>query len=750
MRPESIQYLGVCFAEQDWDGDTRPDPASGLQRLETFYKGRGAQRHVYEVYQRLAQIYFDTTRYEEALIVMNKLLTRWPLRPENPEVLDRTVRALQRLRRFDQALQAQGRFASLFGPGTAWARRNVKRAAAAQALQRQHLVAAAAAHHGAARALRESGSTAAARPRYARAAQLYGALLGPLDRANRVDLELRHARAFCLFYAGELTLAAAAFAQVRDGGASRVMLEEAALMAIKAQEAQIDALVKAGRLTRPPLPEPPPAAATSPGPVPAAFARLQAALDAHVRLLPHSPRTPTLRYKAAEVPYRFSRFAEARPRLLQVYRKHCAHPIAVSAAQALLTSYRLTGPRAQVQTWIDRLRTGACGGRSGLAVHASEQAQRYHDGLKFKRALSLLRARRWSRAAGAFVDLAKTNPASELQVRALQNAGLCHEQLKQHASAAAIYAQIWQQHRASKAAPRALWRAALNRQRSHDFAGAIGAFTTLADQPPGTPHRLEALYNAGVLLAQDKQHGRAAAALLRYASSVSGATRADAREAAQAIYLAAIQLEQAKQPAAAARTLRRFVRRHGAQPGQGPRIVQAHAGLARLADARGDQARARRAHAAAVAAYARHKLSPATDGAAEAAAASAFWLAERELKRFLRLTIRGSVAAVGRQRRRMERQAAALKRRYEAVYAYKRARWTLAALFRQGVLLEHLARQVDAGFRNAPIPTAVRRLGPPRCSSTSIGCSRSWPARWTRWPMPPVGPTPSASSVRPR
>ena len=40
LRPEAVQYLGVSFAEPDWDGDTLPDPINGLQRAMEFYKGR--------------------------------------------------------------------------------------------------------------------------------------------------------------------------------------------------------------------------------------------------------------------------------------------------------------------------------------------------------------------------------------------------------------------------------------------------------------------------------------------------------------------------------------------------------------------------------------------------------------------------------------------------------------------------------------------------------------------------------------
>src|SRR5215471_5210384 len=78
LRPEAVQYLGVSFAEEDWDGDHMPDRESGLARIEAFYRGRDAQKHVREIYRRLGDIYFDQTKYKEATEVYNLILQKWP------------------------------------------------------------------------------------------------------------------------------------------------------------------------------------------------------------------------------------------------------------------------------------------------------------------------------------------------------------------------------------------------------------------------------------------------------------------------------------------------------------------------------------------------------------------------------------------------------------------------------------------------------------------------------------------------
>ena len=46
LRPEAVQYLGVSFAEPDWDGDTLPDPITGLAARDGVLQGarEGAAR----------------------------------------------------------------------------------------------------------------------------------------------------------------------------------------------------------------------------------------------------------------------------------------------------------------------------------------------------------------------------------------------------------------------------------------------------------------------------------------------------------------------------------------------------------------------------------------------------------------------------------------------------------------------------------------------------------------------------------
>ena len=158
MRPESIQYLGVSFAEEDWDGDQLPDGETGLQRAERFYANRKDEKHVYEVYRRLADILFDTTKYAEAITVYKLVLDRWPYNPENPDVQDKVITALERSREFDKAIREREEFTRRFGKGTEWERRNQNNPQAlkkARVYDEQALIQAAVFHHKAGQEIRK-------------------------------------------------------------------------------------------------------------------------------------------------------------------------------------------------------------------------------------------------------------------------------------------------------------------------------------------------------------------------------------------------------------------------------------------------------------------------------------------------------------------------------------------------------------------------------------------------------------------
>ena len=155
LRPEAIQYLGVSFSEPDWDGDTLPDPVNGLQRAIEFYRGREAEPHVREVFQRLGDIYFDQTKYDEAVAVYKALLERWPYYADAPRVQDKIVRAYEKNRNLITAAKEREQLGRLYMKGGDWYQHNKdnpEALAVAQQLAEDALLTAATNVHAAAQA----------------------------------------------------------------------------------------------------------------------------------------------------------------------------------------------------------------------------------------------------------------------------------------------------------------------------------------------------------------------------------------------------------------------------------------------------------------------------------------------------------------------------------------------------------------------------------------------------------------------
>ena len=719
MRPESIQYLAVCFTEEDWDGDGNADTRRAMGRLEKFYARRRDEKHVFEVYRRVADTLLDVARDKEATRLYRLALGRWPLHPQNPLLQDQLITALSRQQRFDEALLARMAMAHKFGAGSAWDRHNRKEPGArklVRGLLEQALLQSAVVLHTRARGHREAAVTAKsasllerAHKGYAQAAAAYGRYLELFPRAKNA-YQIRYALGDCLFYSRQFAWAARAYAAVRDSRLGRRHREEAAFATAKALEWQ----VSASKVRLPAIPQAglsrvavgsQPAAGT---PMPAAVRRWQAALDTYVRLFPRHPRAPTLTYKAAELSLRYGRLEDARKRYAVAYRDHCSEPISMQAGNALLTISVMQKKEAQTEAWALRLKAKKCGGDTAVAARTAQEAKVLHDGLKLKRAMRLLTAGKHKQSAAAFLAAAEGALLPADAVTALLNAGAALVRDKQHARAAAAYERAFARQSSGKRAGMALWRAAQAHEHAGQFDQATARYLLLAEGAAfkGFEHRLQSMLNAALLLERDHRHVRAAHLLLRYARLAT-----DADRAAAAQFKAALCLQKSGDHRAMVKAFGGFIKRHGRTAKHGPRVVEALARMGLDARERGHRRAGSRYLSEAVAQYHTRALPPASEAAGYAARA-AFTLADGELKRFRALKLGGPIRVVLRQKKRMERRAVALRKRYEAIYSFRRARWSLGATFRRGEVLEHFARALDAAIRAIPVPAAVRRMGP--------------------------------------
>lgn len=715
MRPEAIQYLGISFAEEDWDGDTVPDKETGLERIDKMYGGREKEKHVVEVYQRLGDIYFDTTKYDEAIKIYKVILQRWPDAPNNPNVQEKIILSLERMRRFEEGIKERERIVALFGKSSRWEKKNRNNSKAlrkAKELEEEALIQAAVFHHKAAQELKKRGVAMSdvslihkAAGEYALAASAYEKYLDRFPDSKH-SYEIRYSYASALYYSQRFLEAGVAFAEVRDSTLDNRYQEDSAFMTTKAYEQHINAQVLAGKIVRPPLPDPkaPPAALKSIA-YPDAVQRWQDSLDAYAKSLPGGSKTPRLKYKAAEIAYRYIHFDQARKRFEEIYSAYCSDAMAANAGQAILVSYQLEKNLDQMEIWATKLKGGKCGGSQGKKLGSDVGA--LLTGIKFKRAQQLMKDKKWDEAAAAYLALVDANPSSADADKALNNAAVAYEKSQRFESATKIYERLWQTYKDSPLAGNALWRAAINYQRFFSFGQAVQNFLILADSPRFTssPNRSDAIFNAAVILENDQDYDRAAKLFLRYSAMIE-----KKKDAAEAYFRAGMIYGKMDDFLKMVKTLRDYSRQFASVPGLQRNAVEAPYRIAESARKRRDWVTATRYYQQAISQFRSLGLAPASE-AAEYAAQAAFRLAERRLETFLKTSVKGPISKLLKREQQSAKDALALKKEYDAIFAYKRARWTLAAMCRGGSIYEHFAKTLAAGYREAPVPSKVKRLG---------------------------------------
>ncbi len=353
LRPEAVQYLGVSFSEPDWNGDTLPDGETNLERINTFYKGREAEPHVREVYQRLGDILFDSTKYVEAISVYKTLLEKWPFYADAPRVQEKVVRSFERDRNLVAASKERESLGRAYTKGSPWFEKNRDNAealAVAQQLAEDALLTAATNVHAGAQACKtkwqenqkDLKKLEECKQLYRTAAELYEKYLAAYPNSKR-SYEFSAYFADALYYSGQLPQAIAAYQNVRDSQMDNLHQEDAAFRMIKAYEEIIEGLKREGKIQDPPIPdEKNTKAPVTPVAMPEIYQKYTDAIDWYVQYIKND-RVPDLKYAAAVINLRYHNWPVARQRLTAITQEYCGSKtnvdVGFKAYDAILQTY---------------------------------------------------------------------------------------------------------------------------------------------------------------------------------------------------------------------------------------------------------------------------------------------------------------------------------------------------------------------------------------------------------------------------
>jgi TolA-binding protein len=692
--PEAIQYAAISFADEAW---------GGVEKAKQFFETNGHRPYEGEVFARLGDVYFEETKYVQAVDAYRQVLALDPFAPDAPRVHARIVQAWSKDRRFDLEAAERENFVAAYEEGGTWWERNKgdpDLVAQVREVSEKSLIRAASFRHAQAQKYKEEGNLEVAVSEYRGAARAYGDYLKRYPH-SREAYELTYKYADCLYNALDFEQAARVYARVRDFPNDRFRAE-AAVSAVISWEGEITRLQRLGRLEdrKVLISTDRKDGAPAVEQVPAVWGNLVRDSDAFLELLPKHEKAAAVAYKAAEVFYKYGDFDEARCRFEQVVYQHPTTEVAQFAANLIIESYLTQKDWAAVEDVSTRLQSAEVAKNKELYT----TLQKFKLGGRFNRAMQSMDAKRWDDAARLFLALVAEEPKHEFADKALYNAASCYEAGRRFESALKLYERISVEYPSSVLADGALFRVAWNAENTYDFDKAVDRYLALVEQYPKSTHRKDALYNAARSLENLQQYEKAAAAFARYALLYP-----DAEDAARTQFHAALIYEKTQDWKREIQALQEFMKRFS-RTKETELLVQANLKVAQAWRELKDEKKARGGFAATLAEFAARGLRP--DGSPRAAAAAAearFRLAEIDFETYDKITL-PATTDTKKLKRALDAKFAEAKKvapQYDDVMRYKRPDWTLAAFYRKAYLLERLAQTIY----EAPPPPEFKKKG---------------------------------------
>jgi len=697
LRNESLQYAAISFSDETW---------GGLARADEVLTRRGHPEYEAEIYRRLGKVYFDQTKHADAVEAFRRVLAKDPTAKDAPQIQEQIVKAYERDRKMDDSNREAQVLADKYGPGSEWYekyKRDPEVVAAAQELAERNLYSAAIYHHQQAQVFKQEGKAEEAKAAFEAAAKAYGNYLTRYPRSKN-GYEIQYYYADCLFYSLQYQEAGKNYEVIRDSAEDKRYQKNAAEGSVFAWQFLLDQEVRAGKL--PDLKvvlsaERKEGEEVKPLPLAEVEQRLVSASDAFLKLQPQDEKAPTTAYKAAELFYKHNDFPEARRRFEEIVKTYPQNEVAKFATNLIVESFLAIKDWKSVEEVAGRLAANkdTIDPKSDLY----KNLVKFKLGGRFNLATELMEKGDYENAAKKFIELVNEEPKHEFADKALNNAAVCYERSLRFESATQLYERVFREYPSSKLADAALFRVAVNAENSYDFDKAVTNYQKLVKDYPASKDRESALFNTARLLEVLQRYPEAAAAFLRYADLYPNTEDAPKNQ-----FRAALIYEKRGDWKGEIRALDEFVTKFSSKATQADLVVDAKKRIGDAWQKLGNEREATKAYEAASAEFDKRGLKAEKNEVAAAAAAIArFQLAEYQLKEFDKLKIGGSGKVLEKSFTTKRSEAKKVNQSYETVFKYKQLEWTLAALYRQGNVLEHFATTIV----ETPVPPDIKRLG---------------------------------------
>jgi TolA-binding protein len=701
LRAEALQYMAVSLSDEQW---------GSIARAQELFARVGPRPWEPEVWRRIGEVYFDTTKFQDAIAAYKQNLAKDPFNKDAPQVQAKIVRAYEQgMRDFDNASNERQLLVASYAPGTEWYERNKHDSEvikAAQELSERSLYSAAVYHHQQALQYVQGERFELAKREFEIAARGYADYLGRFPH-SKLAYELQYYLGDCQYQSMQFMEAARTFEAVRDSTADTQYQADAAYGAVLAFQREIDtrqSAVPPQMETRPVVtssqwPEGKP---VQKQPLPELWQQFVAAADAFLALQPNHERAPLLAYRAAEAFFVYEDFEEARRRFAAVAASYPESEFARFASNLTLETFLITEDWVAVTAFTNALTTADEKGQVKVdpASESGQLLRDFGDNAMFKQAEKLMDEQRWDEAGDLYEGLVSRNKGYRFADKALNNAAVCRESARRFESALRLYERIYNEYPDSDLADVALFRVALNAENSYDFDKAVDRYQLLVDKYPGSKSRAAALNNLARLLEGLQRYNDAARQFTRFAQLFP----AD-EDAPKNLYKAATIYQKMDDCHGQIRALNDFIKKFARDGRQSERVVDAYKRIGDCHRELKNEKAALESWKKATEEYARRSLAGKDEAASAAAGYARFQLAEAEYKRWDAIQLSGRGKALERAFTSKLTRAKTLQDSYSEVFDFKSVEWILAASYKKGFVLERFATSLV----ESPCPPDIKR-----------------------------------------
>ena len=711
LRSESIEYLGVSLADDDWNGDGEKDKDATVARAVSFMsEHKPYEREILEKYADTLYSQHEMAKYPMAIEAYRAVIAQEPTSRGNAIVKEKIIGVYDEMHDTERMTAERQDMVRQFGPGSAWYEANRTHPEVLARVDRQVELAlsqAAQFHNKRAQELKAQAATTgikdysvAALQEYKAAAEAYEEYLHRFPD-TKFAYDNAYYLAECYYYSFDFQRATLAYRKVRDWPGKTTYLEAAAYNVIVSIEKEAAKRVQEGSLTTDDLPGDANSIAEVNPPAVEGKVQIDALaippltkewIDAvEFYLQKNLARSsdpevgPRFSFRIAAELYKRRHLEDARRRFEEILVKFPQSVVASNSAVGIINSYRMENDWENLAIWsrkIDEMKVGKPEERAALA----QEVKVFQLGAQFKEAEKLFDAGEYQKAAEAFVAVVEQDPKNRVADKGLQNAAVAYQKLKHYDSAARVYEKIVTDYPASPYVEGALFQLAENARKFLDFDRAVRTFQALLTRFPRSEQVPYAMYQIALLQEAAGKLHEAAQAYVRFVDKYP----ADA-ESGPVLFKAGRIEEKLNNRDEAMGLYRRFVRQYGGAAAMNERVVEA---LARSADIYRSQGQMRDWESLArtvIREYESRGLQAGTPVAAWPAR-FLFQITEELFKQYEALQFAGDLRTQGRLIQQKKRMLGDLEAQYAQVVPYKAVEWTSAAVFRSAQLYELFAK----------------------------------------------------------